>query len=233
MDRTTNSPDNDELRVFITSRDSRCDECGEQLGPHAWILLAGERGALCLSCADLDHLVFLPSGDHALTRRSRKASAVSAVVLKWSKSRKRYERQGLLVEEAALEQAEAECLEDADARERQRERAAERRCMIEDEYLEKFAEHVRRMYPNAPKDREHEIARHACRIHSSRVGRTADAKAFVESAIRSAVAAHIRHRETEYDDLMARGWDRQDARAKVRADVERVVARWTGATNDR
>jgi hypothetical protein len=43
-------------------------------------------------------------------------------VLKWSRARRRYERQGLLVEEAALDRAEAECLADGEARARRRER---------------------------------------------------------------------------------------------------------------
>ena len=68
--------------------------------------------------ADLDHLAFLAPGDTALTRRARKYSTLSAVVLKWSRARKRYERQGLLVEEAALQRADAECLNDAEARTR-------------------------------------------------------------------------------------------------------------------
>lgn len=66
-----------DLRVFITSQDSTCDECGEKLGYHAWITLADNK-AFCLSCADLDHLVFLPAGDAALTRRSGKYSMLSA-----------------------------------------------------------------------------------------------------------------------------------------------------------
>jgi hypothetical protein len=111
-----------DLRVFISTRDSRCDECGEDLGRRAWIFLAGDRGALCLTCADLDHLVFLPSGDAALTRRARKHSNLAGVVLKWSTARKQYERQGLLVEEQALENAEKACLNDAEARARRRER---------------------------------------------------------------------------------------------------------------
>ncbi len=115
-----------DLRVFISTRDSRCDEWAKQLGRRAWIFLAGDRGALCLACADLDHLVFLPSGDAALTRRARKHSTLAAVVLKWSAARKRYERQGMLVEEQALEKAEAACLSDAEARARRREREAER-----------------------------------------------------------------------------------------------------------
>ncbi len=52
-----------DLKVFITNQDSTCDECGEKLGHHAWITLVENKGALCLSCADLDHLVFRPSGD--------------------------------------------------------------------------------------------------------------------------------------------------------------------------
>ena len=87
-----------DLKVFISSRESTCDECGESLGRRAWITLAGDKGVLCLACADLEHLVFLPSGDAALTRRARKHSTLAAVVLKWSSTRKHYERQGLLVE---------------------------------------------------------------------------------------------------------------------------------------
>jgi len=109
-----------ELKVFISSRQSKCDDCKEELGSGAWIVLAGDKGALCLACADIDHLVFLPSGDAALTRRSKAHSTLSAVVLKWSKTRKRYERQGLLVEEDALKQAEVECLADEDARSKRR-----------------------------------------------------------------------------------------------------------------
>ena len=34
----------DDLKVFISNRDSTCDECHEELGRKAWIFLAGERG---------------------------------------------------------------------------------------------------------------------------------------------------------------------------------------------
>lgn len=81
-----------DLKVFVSSRDSECNECGEKLGHQAWITLVEGQGALCLACADLDHLVFLPAGDAALTRRAGKYSTLAAVVLKWSRARKRYER---------------------------------------------------------------------------------------------------------------------------------------------
>ena len=139
-----------ELKVFISNRDSICDDCGEELGRKAWITLVRNKGALCLSCADLDHLLFLPSGDAALTRRARKHSVLSAVVLRWSQARNQYERQGLLVEQHGLEKAEAECLADSEARELRRQREAERRNELDRQYVEQFAARVRELFPNCP-----------------------------------------------------------------------------------
>jgi hypothetical protein len=218
----------EDLKVFITTRESRCDECGEELGRKAWIMLSGERGALCLSCADLDHLVFLPSGNAALTRRSRKHSTLSAIVLRWSRARKRYERQGILVEERAVQQAEEECLADEEVRARRREREAVRREELDHEYVQRFADRVRELYPNCPPGVQKEIAEHACLKYSGRVGRSAAAKALDEEAVQLAVVAHIRHRETRYDRLLADGWERHDARDQVRHQVSAVLALWQG-----
>jgi len=215
-----------ELKVFISSRDSTCDECGQHLGRRAWITLNDVKGALCLTCADFDHLVFLSSGDAALTRRSRKHSKLSAVVLKWSRARKRYERQGLLVENEALERAEAECAADSEARQAARARAALRRAELDQEYIRRFAQRVREMYRYCPEDREILIAEHACRKYSGRVGRSAAAKALDEDAIRLAVVAHVRHAETGYDRLLLRGVDRRDARHQVRTKVADIIDRW-------
>jgi hypothetical protein len=214
------------LKVFISSRESRCDACGEDLGRSAWITLARDRGAVCLSCADLDHLVFLPSGDAALTRRSRKHSTLSAVVLKWSRARKRYEHQGLLVEQAALERAEADYLDDAEARTRRRERAAMRRAEVDQGYVQDFALHIRELFPSCPHGVEKVIAEHACQKYSGRVGRSAAAKALDEEAIRLAVSAHVRHAHTGYDQLLAMGLDRHEARDRVLDDVRQVLAEW-------
>jgi hypothetical protein len=138
----------------IADRESKCGECGEELGRHAWITLQGQKGAVCLSCADLDHLVYLPSGDTTLTRRARRHSRLSAVVLKWSRARKRYERQGLLVGERALKDAEAECVADCvadkDAREAARIRAADRRAEMDEQSVSPFARRVRELFPPVP-----------------------------------------------------------------------------------
>jgi hypothetical protein len=215
----------DEL-VFATTSESACDECGEDLGRGAWIKLTRDKGALCLACADLDHLVFLPSGDAALTRRARKHSTLAAVVLKWSRARKRYERQGLLVEEQALERAEQECLADGEARERRRKREAERRAELDREYVEHFALRVRELFPACPAGREMVIAEHACLKYSGRVGRSAAAKELDEEVIRLAVVAHVRHAETSYDTLLAKGYERSQARSQVEEAVAQVLARW-------
>ena len=215
-----------DIRVFISTTDSSCDECGADLGRHAWITLTEDKGALCLACADLNHLIFLPSGDAALTRRARKHSTLTAVVLKWSRARKRYERQGLLVEAQALDEAERECLADSEARARRRERTAERRAELDREYVERFAVHVQKLFPQCPPGREIAIAEHACLKYSGRIGRSAAAKSFDEDSVRLAVIAHIRHAETQYDELLARGYERWDARTQVEDAVARVLTKW-------
>jgi hypothetical protein len=214
-----------DLKVFITNQDSTCDECGEQLGHHAWVTLS-EGKAYCLSCADLDHLIFLPSGDAALTRRSAKYSTLSAIVLKWSRARKHYERQGLLVEESALQRAEQECLADEDIRARRREREAERRAELDQEYVTRFAVRIRELFPNCPAGREQSIAEHACRKYSGRVGRSAGAKSLDEKFILLAVVAHIRHTETNYDELLSQGMERWEARNEVDDRIDEILDRW-------
>lgn len=218
-----------DITVFIARRDPSCAECEEDLGRGAWITLDKERRALCLECADLDHLEFLPAGDTALTRRTRRHSTLSAVVVQWSRARKRYERQGLLVEERALAQAERDCLEDSDVRARQRERAAERRAELDADFVKRFGARIRERFPRLPRGREKVIAEHACRKHSGRVGRSAAAKALEEEVVRLAVIAHIRHAATRYDNLLATGYDRWEARAEVTPAVDEVLAKWEGA----
>jgi hypothetical protein len=218
-----------DIVVFISTRNSTCAECKQELGRSAWITLDSKRNALCLNCADLDHLVFLSAGDAALTRRSRKHSGLAAVVVKWSRARKRYERQGLLVEDEALERAEKECATDEDARKLARARAAARRAELDLEYIHSFAGRVREVYPFCPTGREHLIAEHACRKYSGRVGRSAAAKTLDKEAVRLAVTAHVRHAETNYDDLLLNGTERWEARENVYSKVSGILDRWERA----
>src|SRR5512142_293948 len=169
MEAPLESPD---LVVYSIVRESTCGECGAELPRGAFLFMDRQhQRPLCLECADLDHLVFLPSGDTALTRRARKHSGLSAVVVRFSRTRRRYERQGLLVEEAALAQAEAECLADADRRERQRERAELRRVDEDAALVAQMAKAIAELFPGCPPATASKIAAHAAVRSSGRVGR--------------------------------------------------------------
>ena len=84
-----------DLVVVMPVKDWVCARCAGS----GDLLTMDDAGPLCITCADLDHLVFLGAGDAALTRRAKQASVLSAVVVRWSRSRKRYERQGILVDD--------------------------------------------------------------------------------------------------------------------------------------
>ena len=214
--------------VFMVRRDTRCSECGREL----WSgnLLRLEKGEpLCLECADLGHLEFLPSGDAAVTRRATRYSRLAVVVVQWSRTRKRYERQGILAEPEAIRRAEEESLADAEVRARRQERAALRREADDRQYVADCARAVRAQYPGCPEEEAGQIAAHACRKYSGRIGRTAAAKEFDPEAVRLAVVAHIRHVHTNYDELLYRYEDRETARWEVREQVAATLSRWQGA----
>ena len=94
-------------------------------------------------------------------RRAKKASGLSAVVVRWARARKRYERQGILVEEDALATAEEHCLADADARERRRERERERRDREDVVFRDDLSAAIVRLFPRCPANRAAAIAAHA------------------------------------------------------------------------
>ncbi|GAA1718035.1 DUF2293 domain-containing protein [Fodinicola feengrottensis] len=200
-------------------------ECGTCTGTGDLLIMDGP-GPLCLTCADMDHLAFLPSGDAALTRRAKKASVLSAVVVRFSRSRKRYERQGILVEEPALEAAEEQCLADEDARERRRERDRVRRVGQDVEFQAKFAAEIGRLFPGCPAPRADAIALHAGTRGSGRVGRSAAGRALGHQAITLAVIASVRHENTDYDTLLMAGVPREDARDRIRDTIDQVLDRW-------
>ena len=210
------------LLVIQPVRDWTCAECGGT----GDLLRMDDAGPLCLSCADLDHLAFLPSGDTALTRRAAKASNLSAVVVRWSRARKRYERQGVLVEEQALAIAEQQCLSDEDARMRRRGRDRERRASEDERFQSRLAEEIRRLFPGCPPGRATAIARRTGLRGSGRVGRSAPGRALDEGAITLAVVASIRHQDTGYDALLMSGMPRDAARDCVRDAIDRVLTAW-------
>ncbi|MCA2224122.1 DUF2293 domain-containing protein [Nonomuraea aurantiaca] len=229
------SPDLSEARVRqLTERQSKapdlvvvapldawtCATCGDT-GPY---LIMEEEEPHCLTCADMDHLVFLPSGNAALSRRAKQESGLSAVVVQFNRRRKVYQRQGLLVEEHARTAAEERCLADEEVRLRRRERDRERRADQDVEYQARMAAEIARLFPGCPPARAQEVAAHAGQRGSGRVGRTAAARALDENAITLAVVASIRHLDTDYDRLLMSGVPRMRARDLIRDRIDAKLA---------
>lgn len=211
-----------ELLVIEPLKDWTCVGCA---GTGA-LLVMEDAGPLCLTCADLDTLGFLPSGHATLTRRAKKESGLSAVVVRWSRSRKRYERQGVLVEEAALARAEASCLADEEVRLRRRERDRARREQQDVELARGMAEVILRRFPGCPAERAEAIATHTAVRGSGRVGRSAAGRALEEEVVARAVVASVRHEDTGYDELLMTGVTRDEARHRVRDEVDALLAAW-------
>lgn len=98
-----------ELVVIQPQKDAwTCQKCGGT----GDLLMMEDDGPTCLRCAGIDDLEFLPAGDASATRRAKAKSTRHAVVVRFSRSRGRYERQGLLVEPEAL--AEVRCEDEAE-----------------------------------------------------------------------------------------------------------------------
>ena len=211
--------------VFSIVKASKCSQCNRELWKGELLTMQGNQ-PLCMECADLDHLVFLGSGDAALTRRATKHSSLWAVVVRFSRSRGRYERQGVLVQPEALEKAQEECLADADLRAARQARDAERRQFEDVELAARMAEKVRALYPGCPPEEAIGLAAHTAARGSGRVGRSAAGRALDDNALALAVAAWVRHRHTRYDELLMSGQERTAARSEVREEMDKVLDRW-------
>ncbi|MEU3274122.1 DUF2293 domain-containing protein [Saccharomonospora sp. NPDC006951] len=225
MARQNKAPD---LTVSPANRPWSCTECRGSLDEGDFRLTEAT-ATLCLSCADFDHLTYLPSGNAALSRRARSESTLSVLVVRFNRRRKRLERQGILVEPAALERAEEQCLADEDLRARRRERDAERRTHQDIEFRNRFTAEILRLFPGCPGERASAIAAHAGTRGSGRVGRSAAGRALDENAIRMAVVASVRHLDTDYDRLLMAGVPRAKAREDIRAGIDVVLRRWESA----
>jgi hypothetical protein len=215
-----------DLVVISPVKEWTCMSCGDT----GDLLFMEDAGPLCLDCSDLGHLVFLPSGDAALTQRAKKASRLSAVVVRWSRSRKRYERQGILAEADAIERAEIGCLSDAEARARRRARDQARRADEDVRLAAELAAAIRALFPGCPVGRAEAIAHHAATRGSGRIGRSAAGRVLDPDAVSLAVAASVRHVDTGYDGLLMSGVDRETARQQVRGRVEDVLSGWRATT---
>jgi hypothetical protein len=93
-------------------------------------------------------------------------------------------------------------------------------------FQSEFAAAIREHFPRCPAERAEAIARHAATRGSGRVGRSAGGRALDPDAVYLAVVASVRHVDTDYDELLMLGVDRETARSRVWDRVDDVVNGW-------
>jgi len=214
--------------IFLSRKEKQiCNRCYNPIPKGRRFVAETEKSrGTCFKCSVYRHYTLLPSGDAAMTRRSKKYSARCGVVQEWNQRRKRYERKGQYVEPNAIVLAKAECAADQEKRKIKNAKAAIVREVKDKAYIQEFSKAIRQRYPNCPLNRETKIAEHACEKHSGRVGRTASAKEFDAKMIDLAVEAHIRHTETNYDNEFEKGKRKKEIRADLKFDIKAKMSSW-------
>lgn len=208
--------------VFDIVRPSVCSVCGDELGSGCMIMVRDGK-AICAECGEFDHLRYLPSGNRAVTLRATKYSRAVLVVVRWSRSRKRYERQGILAEKEAIEQAQEECLTEKDLSRVREMSEAMARGYISQQYLDAFSAMLGERWPGCPAEDATFISEQATRWRWARSEQVPEP---TPELVDTAVLDRIRHRHTEYDRLIFGGMEREKARAQMAAEVEKIVQAW-------
>ena len=215
-----------DLFVFeLVSEPGNCSECDSSLNTGDLFFLE-EKNLVCLQCADMDHLEFLPSGDATLTRRSRKHSPLSAIVKRFNRRRKRYDRLGILVTPESIDAAHAQNKGDELERAKKREQAKTLRIKQDKKLIDDMTEMILTDFPGCSSDEAHQIAAHTALRGSGRVGRSEAGRNLKGKAIELAVIAWVRHQHTDYDELLMRGVERYEARDRIKSKRDDVLNRW-------
>lgn len=170
-------------------------------------------------------LLFVASGDVALTRKLSKVASFVVMMTFGAYSR----RIGVMATREQLDEAKRALAETEAQRAAARERSRARRNKKERARRDEFAAEIRRQFPRIPDRDLRAIIDRALEVGSGRVGRSTQID--LPSAARAAVVAHVRHNYTDYDQRLK---DREfeyieDARAAVRGKIDAVLKRWSAA----
>lgn len=79
-------------------------------------------------------------------------------------------------------------------------------------------------FPFIPATDRDNALNHGFKKHSGRVGRTNGIP--LPRKVLFAVIAHIRHKHTEYDRLLKKGLDRDDARKAIHKKMQNILGKW-------
>ncbi|CEJ93995.1 hypothetical protein VHEMI09552 [[Torrubiella] hemipterigena] len=92
-----------------------------------------------------------------------------------------------------------------------------------------FLKAIQAQFPKIPAPEAEIVASKATKKRSGRVGRTGTLD--MDTKVRLAVAAHIRHCHTGYDVMMERGDTREESRAAVQQTILDKLNEWRGKAN--
>ncbi|KAK2762304.1 hypothetical protein FQN54_001314 [Arachnomyces sp. PD_36] len=162
--------------------------------------------------------IFVPKGDVYVTRNCRTRTKAENKDIYVVCHRKEPKSLGIRIPATILETVEA----DAAATASKRENAVK----VKDERdITKARVMLEATFPEMPASSLETVLDHAFLKGSGRVGRST--KQTPEHKASLAVEAHIRHTQTDYDELLLT-MDRDDARKRVWQDVQDIKAKWSG-----
>ncbi|KAJ6160342.1 hypothetical protein N7470_003738 [Penicillium chermesinum] len=168
-----------------------------------------------------DGYVFVPKGDVYITRHCRRKTKESNQVIYSVWDREGAQRIGLRVPAAV----HSEVTRLAGLTARKRARAVEAR---DARFISQSRKLLQTHFPLMPNDTVNVILGHAFLKGSGRVGRTSTCSD--RHKVHLAVEAHIRHRLTAYDALLASGTPRWPARRLVLPFVNSIKKAWAGTS---
>ncbi|MDG4663696.1 DUF2293 domain-containing protein [Mycobacterium sp. 236(2023)] len=159
--------------------------------------------------AGLGHLVFLPAGDAALTRRTTKTARLTITV---RRVYTRSTREGILAEQRDIERAAQQCLADT---------------APADGLRREITEGIRAEFPGCPTARAGGIA-YLLAVD----GGHAPSACMHPDTICEWVAESVRRVDTGYDDLILSGVEPADARRLVQPRVDDMLDTWRSGIVD-
>jgi hypothetical protein len=171
-----------------------------------------------------DNFEEVPIGDPYVTRQIKRLA--ETVYVRMSK---RYRKRpsvpvAILAPGAVVQTVRAEAERTAEARAAKREQGAAARGRKEARNLEAALAELKTMLPGIPAPEAEEVIGRAFEVSSGRVGRSRSIE--LQEKLELAVRAHIRHRHTKYDHLLAARWEQDEARGAVRDRADAVYDRW-------
>ena len=173
-----------------------------------------------------DGFVEVPIGNAFITRKiKQQAELVYIRMVKATRTRPSTPV-AILAPKELVEQVHAEERRTWEQRNSRRQKERQYRADKESQRQAGLLEEIRSQFPAMPESVAETIVAHAFAVGSGRVGRTSllDDRRKIELAVR----AHIRHCETDYEELLASGAERDWASLSVQEEIEQIYRVWRG-----